>query len=98
MLQSLSRMPADMSSDSRRQLLNAVTDLFLLDGEPSDTSKSHYGDIALRTLPHLESEDRKQYADSVAATRQRVYAVVDAIRFDGAQFRRDIGWRALEAR
>ena len=34
--------------------------------------------------------------DSVAATRQRVYAVVDAIRFDGAQFRRDIGWRALE--
>ena len=31
MLQSLSRMPADMSSDSRRQLLNAVTDLFLLD-------------------------------------------------------------------
>ncbi len=36
--------------------------------------------------------------DSVAATRQRVYAVVDAIRFDGAQFRRDIGWRALEAR
>ena len=36
--------------------------------------------------------------DSVAATRERVYAVVDAIRFDGAQFRRDIGWRALEAR
>jgi phosphoribosylamine--glycine ligase len=34
--------------------------------------------------------------DSVAATRQRVYAVVDAIRFNGAQFRRDIGWRALE--
>ena len=36
--------------------------------------------------------------DSVAATRQRVYTVVDAIRFNGAQFRRDIGWRALEAR
>ena len=31
MLRNLTRMPADMSSDSRRQLLHAVTDLFLLD-------------------------------------------------------------------
>ncbi len=37
-------------------------------------------------------------ADSVRATQQRVYQVVDAIEFDGAQFRRDIGWRALEPR
>jgi phosphoribosylamine--glycine ligase len=35
-------------------------------------------------------------ADSVKATQSRAYAAVDAIRFDGAQFRRDIGWRALE--
>lgn len=68
MLQSLSRMPADMSSDTRRQLLNAVTDLFLLDEEPSEASKSHYGEIALRSLPHLDAGDRKQYADSVAST------------------------------
>ena len=34
--------------------------------------------------------------DTVKATQSRAYAAVDAIRFDGAQFRRDIGWRALE--
>lgn len=68
MLQSLSRMPADMSSDTRRQLLNAVTDLFLLDEEPSEASRSHYGEIALRSLPHLDAGDRRQYADSVAST------------------------------
>lgn len=37
-------------------------------------------------------------ADTVRATQKRVYEVVDAIAFDGAQFRRDIGWRALEPR
>ncbi len=37
-------------------------------------------------------------ADTVRATQKRVYEVVDAIEFDGAQFRRDIGWRALEPR
>ncbi len=34
-------------------------------------------------------------ADSVAQARQRAYAVVDAVRFDGMQCRRDIGFRAL---
>jgi hypothetical protein len=60
-------MPADMSSDSRRQLLNAVTDLFLLDEEPSDLAKAHYGEIAVHSLSNLESADRKDYADQVAA-------------------------------
>ena len=36
--------------------------------------------------------------DTVRSTQKRVYAVVDAINFDGAQVRRDIGWRALEPR
>lgn len=36
--------------------------------------------------------------ETVRATQKRAYAVVDAIAFDGAQFRRDIGWRALEPR
>jgi hypothetical protein len=67
MLRSLTRMPTDMSSDSRRQLLNAVTDLFLLDQAPSDLSKEHYGEIAMNSLSHLESDDRKGYADQVAA-------------------------------
>ncbi len=34
-------------------------------------------------------------ADTVAAARQKAYGVVEGIRFDGMQFRRDIGYRAL---
>lgn len=67
MLRNLTRMPADMSSDSRRQLLNAVTDLFLLDDEPTELAKAHYGEIAVHSLSHLGSADRKGYADQVAA-------------------------------
>lgn len=67
MLRNLTRMPADLSSDSRRQLLNAVTDLFLLDQEPSEVSQEHYGQIAVQSLPHLEEQARKDYADKVAA-------------------------------
>jgi phosphoribosylamine--glycine ligase len=33
--------------------------------------------------------------DDVAAAREAAYALVDRIRFDGMQCRRDIGWRAL---
>ncbi len=66
MLHDLSRMPADLSSDARRQLLNAVTDLFLLDEDPSEVSKEHYGEIAVQSLVHLGDEDRKGYAGQVA--------------------------------
>lgn len=68
MFDELTRMPAEMSSDSRRQLLNAVTDLFLLDEVPSEESQAHYGDIAVKSLPHLETGDRRDYADRVSAT------------------------------
>jgi phosphoribosylamine--glycine ligase len=34
-------------------------------------------------------------ADSVKAAQQRAYEVAEQIRFDGAQYRRDIGFRAL---
>jgi phosphoribosylamine---glycine ligase len=34
--------------------------------------------------------------DSVRMAQRQAYAVVDQIRFDGAQFRKDIGWRALK--
>src|SRR5690606_11352574 len=34
--------------------------------------------------------------DSVRMARERAYGVVQAIRFDGSQFRGDIGWRALK--
>jgi len=67
MLRNLTRMPAEMSSDSRRQLLHAVTDLFLLDNDPNEAAKEHYGEIAAGSLGHLGDEDRKGYADRVAA-------------------------------
>jgi phosphoribosylamine---glycine ligase len=34
--------------------------------------------------------------DSVRIAQKHAYDVVDSIHFDGAQFRRDIGWRALK--
>jgi phosphoribosylamine--glycine ligase len=34
-------------------------------------------------------------ADTVALAQQSAYRVVDGIRFDGMQCRRDIGYRAL---
>jgi uncharacterized protein (DUF2336 family) len=89
MLQSLSRMPKEMSSESRRQLLNAVTDLFLRDGEPTEAAKSHYGEIALQTLPHLPAEERRDYAEGVAATptlpRQVAVALADDADADVAR-------------
>jgi phosphoribosylamine--glycine ligase len=30
--------------------------------------------------------------ETLAAARERAYACVSSIRFDGMQFRRDIGW------
>lgn len=66
MLRNLTRMPSDISSESRRQLLHAVTDLFLLDQEPNAAVKEHYGEIATSSLPHLGDEERKGYADRVA--------------------------------
>jgi phosphoribosylamine--glycine ligase len=33
--------------------------------------------------------------ETVRAAQKRAYAAVDAVAFDGMQFRRDIGYRAL---
>lgn len=83
MLQTLARMPAEMSSESRRKLLNAVTDLFLLDVDPSEESKEHYGDIALRSLPHLDADGRRDYANSVAETETLPRQVAVTLANDG---------------
>lgn len=82
MLHSLTRMPANMSSDSRRQLLNAVTDLFLLDQDPSELAKEHYGEIAVHSLSRLESDDRRDYADQVAAEPSLPRAVAVTLASD----------------
>lgn len=67
MLRELSRIQMEASSESRRVLLNAVTDLFLLDDEPSEASKAHYSEIATVALGHIDGSDRKAYAEKVAA-------------------------------
>jgi phosphoribosylamine---glycine ligase len=36
--------------------------------------------------------------DPLRAARERAYAALESIRFDGMQFRRDIGHRALKGR
>jgi phosphoribosylamine--glycine ligase len=36
-------------------------------------------------------------ADNVKAAQQRVYEVAQGIRFDGAQYRKDIGYRAIRS-
>jgi hypothetical protein len=60
-------MTLETSSETRRHLLNAVTDLFLLDDEPSEASKAHYGEIASQSLTHLGASERADYAGKVAA-------------------------------
>jgi phosphoribosylamine--glycine ligase len=35
--------------------------------------------------------------DTVRATQKRAYKVVNQIQFNGAQYRTDIGWRAMES-
>jgi phosphoribosylamine--glycine ligase len=34
--------------------------------------------------------------DSVKMAQKQAYEVVDQIRFEGAQYRRDIGWRGIK--
>lgn len=67
MLDELARLSTDSSSEGRRRLLNAVTDLFLHDTDPSEEAQTHFSDIATRSLEKMETPDRKDYADRVAA-------------------------------
>jgi phosphoribosylamine--glycine ligase len=34
--------------------------------------------------------------DTVAGAQRKAYGVVDRVRWDGVQYRRDIGWRAVQ--
>jgi uncharacterized protein (DUF2336 family) len=67
MLDRLARMSADASSEGRRELLNAVTDLFLIDSEPSDAAVEHFAEIADRSLTVMSGDDKAVYAERVAA-------------------------------
>ncbi len=82
MLHSLFKLAAETTSESRRRLLHAVTDLFFYDPEPTGMSKHHYGEIALRALPHLDAEARQSYADEVAAEPNLPRSVANALAGD----------------
>lgn len=82
MLHSLFKLAAETSSDARRRLLHAVTDLFFYDPEPTGLSKHHYGEIALRALPYLDAEARQGYADEVAAEPNLPRSVANALAGD----------------
>jgi len=82
MLHSLFKLAAESSSDARCRLLQAVTDLFFCDPEPTGMSKHHYGEIALRALPHLDPQARQGYADEVAAEPNLPRSVANALAGD----------------
>jgi uncharacterized protein (DUF2336 family) len=67
MLDRLISLSKDPSATGRRELLHAVTDLFLVEPEPNDAAKDDYSHIALQTLGHLGEGDRAAYAKRIAA-------------------------------
>jgi hypothetical protein len=60
-------MSADDTPSGRSQLLLSVTDLFLLEPNPSGPASDHYAHIAAHSLRQMETADRATYAERVAA-------------------------------
>lgn len=82
MLDELARLSADASSEGRRRLLNAVTDLFLHDTDPSEEAQDHFSDIAERSLERMDTPDRKDFAERVAAEPTLPRAVARTLASD----------------
>ena len=82
MLISLSRFPSGMTSENLHALLNIVTDLFLLDEDPSEGGRAFYGEIAIQALTALDAESRKEYAEQVAAAPTLPHAVAMKLAHD----------------
>lgn len=82
MLERLSEMSADRTSEGRRELLNAVTDLFLVDDPPSAQAAEHYADIANRSLDAMNDAHRAHYAERVAAEATLPNAVAKRLASD----------------
>lgn len=82
MLERLSEMSADRTSEGRRELLNAVTDLFLVDNVPSQDAAEHYADIASRSLDAMNDAHRANYAERVAAEATLPNAVAKRLASD----------------
>ena len=67
MLHHLLDMSVDGSPEGRSQLLYSVTDLFLLERNPSEVVRDHYAHIANHSLTRMETDDRVKYAERVAS-------------------------------
>src|SRR5215213_6460084 len=67
MLDHLVQAAAGYHREGGRDLLHAVTDLFLLEDAPSDISKDHYSYIASQALDRMNERDRTFYARWVAS-------------------------------
>jgi len=66
---------------------------------PSDDLVVFHAGTALKDGKILTTSGRvlcvTALGDSIEAARSRAYAAVDQIHFDGAQYRKDIAWRAI---
>lgn len=82
MLERLSKMSADTSSEGRRTLLNAVTDLFLVDDETSEVAREHYTEIAKHSIDQMENADKASYAERVAAEPKLPGAIAKKLASD----------------
>lgn len=73
---------ADRSLAIRHRLLNSITDLFLLDRDPSDVSKLIYADMAIDQIAEMGGAQRRSYADRVAAAPTLPHAVAKVLGND----------------
>ncbi len=82
MLDKLALVHTLESSEGRRKLLNALTDLFLLDPEPAPEAKDDYAAIARKTLSGLDGDDRADYAGRVAAEPSLPHSLANELAKD----------------
>jgi uncharacterized protein (DUF2336 family) len=68
MLNQLAQLSRDASVEGRRSLLNAVTDLFLVEEAPTAAVSDHYAFIANDALETIDGSDRASYAERVASS------------------------------
>jgi uncharacterized protein (DUF2336 family) len=65
-LDRLIELSKDRTAVGRRELLHAVTDLYLVDSDPNERAKNHYAGIAGRAIEQIDEGDRVEYAERVA--------------------------------
>ena len=82
MLERLSEMSADTSSEGRRILLNAVTDLFFVSDETSETARDHYTEISKYSINQMDSAGKVSYAERVAAEPRLPGAIAKKLASD----------------